>query len=117
MKPIPITKAKSVLVTHLHRINGISRWAQLMGYSRSQFARCFKETYDITPKAVFHSVRVLSIMTYLSQHPDKKHYEVAVRFALRDEKALYDYLKYHHNASPTEIKAFSLETAWGRRHR
>lgn len=117
MKPIPIVKAQTVLISHLHRINGISRWAQLMGYSRSQFAKRFKSVFNATPKQVYHSVRANSIMMYLSQHPDKKHYEVALRFALRDEKALYDYLKYHHNLSPTEIKTFSLETAWGRRRR
>jgi methylphosphotriester-DNA--protein-cysteine methyltransferase len=117
MKPIPIVKAQTFLVSHLNKIDGITRWAQFMGYSRSQFAKRFKTAFSVTPKAMYHNIRVNSIMMYLSQHPDKKHYEVATRFALRDEKALYDYLKYHHNASPTEVKAFSLETAWGRRRR
>jgi len=117
MRRIEISKAKSILMSHLNHITGITKWARLMGYNRIEFSRSFKKSFDMTPKMMFHSVRVDSIMVYLSQHPGVKHYEVAIRFGLRDEKALYDYLKYHHNASPSEVKAFSLENAWAHRRR
>ncbi len=117
MRRIDINKAKTILMSHLNHIKGITQWAKLMGYNRIEFSRCFKKSFEIPPKKMFHTVRVDSIMVYLAQHPSVKHYEVAIRFGLRDEKALYDYLKYHQNASPSEVKAFSLENAWGRRRR
>lgn len=117
MRRIDISKAKTILMSHLNHITGITKWAKLMGYNRIEFSRTFKKFFDMAPKKMFHMVRVDSIMVYLAQHPSAKHYEVAIRFGLRDEKALYDYLKYHHNASPTEVKAFSLENAWARRRR
>jgi methylphosphotriester-DNA--protein-cysteine methyltransferase len=117
MRRLDISKAKTILMSHLNHITGITKWAKLMGYNRIEFSRYFKKTHDMSPKKMFHRVRVDSIMVYLAQHPHAKHYEVAIRFGLRDEKALYDYLKYHHDASPTEVKAFSLESAWERRRR
>jgi methylphosphotriester-DNA--protein-cysteine methyltransferase len=117
MRRLDINKAKAILMSHLNHITGITKWAKLMGYNRIEFSRLFKKVFDMSPKKMFHLVRVDSIMVYLAQHPNAKHYEVAIRFGLRDEKALYDYLKYHRNASPSEVKAFSLESAWGRRRR
>ena len=105
MKRMDIIYAKGFLMKNLHRITNISQWAEFMGYTRYNFSRSFRSAFSESPKEAFHKIRMQHIIITLLRDPDRKFYDVALDYGFKDEKVFYDYVKYHRNISPSEIKA------------
>lgn len=110
---IDMHQATLHLRRHFTDIRTVGDWAARMGYQRTEFSRMFKKVHRQAPKEALIQIRTSMLLLFLVQNPTLKHYEVARTFGLRDEKALYDYLKYHRDHSPTELKAAWLRTASG----
>lgn len=93
-----------LLSLHIYDMRSVSDWATKMGWERSEFSRKFKRYYGESAKECFHRIKMKTIENHFSAQPDAKYYEVACDLGFRDEKALYDYVRYHKKCSPTSYK-------------
>src|SRR5690625_1778386 len=91
----PIESAIDVLEANLATTARIYEWAELMGYKHPKlFARHFIRRFHRRSSEVLTEVRLGSLIKQLRMN-DSSCLEVALEHSLPDEKALYNYLKYH----------------------
>lgn len=99
-----IEAAGIILAAHLNQIRTVADWAIFMGWDRTEFSRQYRRKNGVSAKDKLRDARFGVINDYLSQQPDARYYEVAYDLGFRDEKALYDYVRYHYKCSPTVYK-------------
>lgn len=96
--------AREILATNIHEIRTVADWAQLMGWDRTEFSRQFSRKFGTSAKDTLHMEKLKTIEGHFFDQPGAKYYEVACDLGFRDEKALYDYIRYHKNCSPGGFK-------------
>jgi transcriptional regulator GlxA family with amidase domain len=106
-----LDKAVEVLKSNIHVIKSVSDWSDHMGWERSDFSRKYAKSYGESAKRTFHKLKLETIDAYLYDQPTAKYFEVAYDLGFRDEKALYDYVRYHTNKSPGAYKRMLHENA------
>jgi len=94
------------LNSHLPEVHTVSEWAVLLNMKRNDFSRQFRNVFDMTPHHVLVFTKLYVIIKYLESgtHRSRKNYSVAVETGFSDEKKLYNFVKYHLDCSPTEIR-------------
>lgn len=103
-KKLRLEKAVEVLKNNITNIKSVSDWSVHMGWDRSDFSRKYAKQFGESAKKTFHKNKLLTIESYLYEQPGAKYFEVAYDLGFRDEKALYDYVRYHTNKSPGAYK-------------
>lgn len=103
-KKLRLDKAVEVLESNILSIKSVSDWSENMGWERSDFSRNYAKVFGESAKITFHKLKLKTIETYLYEQPEAKYFEVAYDLGFRDEKALYDYVRYHTNQSPGAYK-------------
>lgn len=109
MKKMSIFAANQFLNDHLSTIRSVTVWASRMGWERTEFSRMYHKVYQITAKEKLKKEKLNLITRRLREHPYAKSYEVACDTGFKDEKALYDYLRYHCKGGTGAIRS-SLKT-------
>lgn len=99
-----IEAAGHVLAAHINEIRSVNDWADLMGWDRTEFSRQFRRKNGVSAKDRLRELKFGAINDYFFDQPEARYYEVAYDLGFRDEKALYDYVRYHHKCSPTDYK-------------
>jgi methylphosphotriester-DNA--protein-cysteine methyltransferase len=94
-----IDYAPQHLKIRIHAIWTVNDWAKEMGWDRSLFSRKFRRHFRIPAKEWLHQEKMQTIHTYLLSSPEAKHFEIAYDLGFKDEKALYDYVRYHYSCS------------------
>lgn len=97
------------LSLNIFEIKSVSDWAIRMGWDRAEFSRRFRKYHGESAKVCFHRLKLRTIENHFYSQPEAKYYEVAMDLGFRDEKALYDYVRYHRNCSPTAYKRQVVE--------
>lgn len=101
---IKINFALEVLRNNIDSFRSVSDWSEKMGWDRATFSRQYVKMYGESAKSAFHRYKLRNIEKYLIEKPDNKYFEVAYDLGFRDEKAFYDYMRYHTSQSPTSYK-------------
>ncbi len=101
---IKINFALEVLRTNIDSIRSVSDWSEKMGWDRATFSRQYVKMYGESAKSAFHRYKLRNIEKRLLEKPDHKYFEIACDLGFRDEKAFYDYMRYHTSQSPTSYK-------------
>lgn len=101
---IKINFALEVLRNNIDSFRSVSDWSDKMGWDRATFSRQYMKMYGESAKSAFHRYKLRNIEKYLIEKPDNKYFEVACDLGFRDEKAFYDYMRYHTSQSPTSYK-------------
>jgi AraC-like DNA-binding protein len=94
-----IDMAPHYLKSRIAAIWTVNDWAHEMGWERSLFSRKFRRHFQVAPKVWLHREKMQSIHNYLITSPSARHFEIAYDLGFRDEKALYDYVRYHYSCS------------------
>ncbi|MCC5925763.1 MAG: hypothetical protein JJU41_04305 [Bacteroidetes bacterium] len=95
MNKLRIALANEVLFQNLNQIRTVNEWANLMGWERSDFSRSYRRMFSITAKKKLNREKIRLIEQLFGEQPSAKCYEIAYETGFKDEKALYDYLRYH----------------------
>lgn len=86
-------------------IHTVEEWASSMNYrSAKTFSRHIKIHFGISAVKVMTQLRVKKIMELMHSVPEDSLFCVARLVGLKDEKSLYDYIKYHTKLSPTTLR-------------
>jgi transcriptional regulator GlxA family with amidase domain len=104
IKKLRINFALEVLRSNIQSIRSVTDWSDMMGWDRTEFSRRYSKLHGESAKAAYHRYKLKSINNELSENPGAKYYEIAHNIGFRDEKAFYDYMRYHTMCSPTEYK-------------
>jgi AraC-like DNA-binding protein len=94
-----IAVAPELLKSRIAAIWTVNDWANEMGWERSLFSRKFRRCFRVTPKEWLHREKMNSIHIYLTTSPKARQFEIAYDLGFKDEKALYDYVRYHYSCS------------------
>lgn len=106
-EPKSISTAVEELEEHLATTARVSEWARLMGYdNQRRFSRHFVRHFRERPSRVLSYVRLKSVIREL-RTTTYSHLEIAWRHSMPDEKALYNFVRYHAGCSPSEVKEMS----------
>lgn len=108
-KKLKLEVALDILKSNIHNIKSVSDWSDIMGWDRSEFSRQYAKKFGESAKETYHKQKLLTIEAYLYEQPTVKYYEVACDLGFRDEKALYDYVRYHTKKSPGAYKKMLIE--------
>lgn len=103
MKKMDITYANTVLKNHLTEILSVKEWASKMGYSRTSFQIEYRNTFGRVPKLTMKDLRLQQFRIWRETQRHLPFGEIARKLGLRDERALYGYVKYHTGKAPTEF--------------
>lgn len=103
-RKMKIDFAPQVLKNLILQIWTVNDWSVELGWERCEFSRGFKRQFGISAKDFLHKEKFKFIDKYFTSKPDTKHYEMACELGFRDEKALYDYVRYHRKCSPSAYK-------------
>lgn len=103
-KKLRINFALEVLRSNIQSIRSVTDWSDMMGWERAEFSRRYSKLHGESAKAALHRYKLKSINKELYENPLAKYYEIAHNIGFRDEKAFYDYMRYHTTYSPTEYK-------------
>lgn len=103
-----ICQANDVLLNKITEIRTVSEWASLMGWERSEFSRVYRRIHCVNAKSVLNKEKLRLIQRLMGEYPDAKSYEIACETGFKDEKALYDYVRYHKRCSPRKIRDHTL---------
>lgn len=103
-KKLRINFALEVLRSNIQSIRSVTDWSDMMGWDRAEFSRRYSKLHGESAKAALHRYKLKSIHKELSENPLAKYYVIAHNIGFRDEKAFYDYMRYHTTCSPTEYK-------------
>ncbi|MEX2397144.1 MAG: hypothetical protein WD491_08970, partial [Balneolales bacterium] len=102
--PRVIREAIKKLEANLDKVAQVSEWAKLIGYQDvNKFSRHFLWHFKKKPGKILKVIRQKSIIKDL-RNRNASNLEVALNHSLRDENALYGFIKYYFGCSPTEIK-------------
>lgn len=86
-------------------IHTVEEWAFFMQFkSAKTFSRHVKIHFGRSAVKVMTELRVKKIMELMESVPEDSLFCVARLVGLKDEKSLYDYIKYHTKLSPTVLK-------------
>lgn len=99
-----IEKSIGVLDKNLKEISNVSEWAKYMGYSRSYFSTRFAECFGESPLDCLCRVRYRKLHKAILQYPHKTSRAIAQEIGLRDEQALYKFLRKHYDTNFTEVR-------------
>jgi len=99
-----INFALEILRSNIQSIRSVSDWSDMMGWDRAEFSRQFAKMYGENAKAAYHRYKLKSIDKFFCAQPNAKYFEIAYDMGFRDEKAFYDYMRYHTTQSPTSYK-------------
>lgn len=92
-------------------IHTVEEWSSFMNFNRPKtFSRHVKIYFGKSAIKVMTDLRINKIKELMRTFPEESLFCIARLVGLKDEKSLYDYIKYHKNLSPTSLKN-SLETA------
>ena len=103
-KKLRINFALEVLRSNIHSIRSVTDWSGIMGWDRAEFSRQYAKLFGERAKTAYHRYKMKSINNELFSKPTAKYFEIATNTGFRDEKAFYDYMRYHTTCSPTEYK-------------
>ena len=99
-----ISESIKMLEAHIASTARVAEWAELMGYKNERrFSRHFVRHFRERPSRTLTGIRLKSIAHDL-RTTSYNHQEIAWRHSLPDEKALYNFVKYHAGCSPTQLK-------------
>jgi transcriptional regulator GlxA family with amidase domain len=104
MNKLRINKANEVLLENLNQIRTVSEWAELMGWERSDFSRTYSRQHSVTAKQKLNTEKLRLIERLFGEDPYAKSYEIACETGFKDEKALYDYLRYHNQGNTSSFR-------------
>ncbi|KPP99598.1 MAG: ArsR family transcriptional regulator [Bacteroidetes bacterium HLUCCA01] len=99
-----IEHANLVMSSYISSIRTVRDWADLMGWERTDFSRRYRRIHGQTAKHALKQERFKHIARLMKENPQAKNYEIACDLGFRDEKALYDYVRYHSNRTPTDLR-------------
>lgn len=104
MQKKPIRGAEEILKNHLDTIARVYKWAKLLGYNNTNnFSNLFVRHYRCRPSEMLKEIRLKSIIKML-RNTNKKCLKIAWKHSMADEKALYNFMTYHLELFPTEIR-------------
>ncbi|NGP89630.1 helix-turn-helix domain-containing protein [Fodinibius halophilus] len=103
-KPIHLKLSLNILKKNLKQITSVQDWARYMGYSRSYFSTSFSEHFGETPYKCLCRVRYTQLHKATLQYPYKTSRAIAAEIGLKDEQALYKFLKRHYETNFTELR-------------
>lgn len=106
----PMEEALQIAQQHLKEIRTVKEWAEVMGYPCSKdFSRRFRNHYQERPSKLLKTIKLKKAIQYLI-NTNKTIYEIGCcELGIGDEKAFWQYMKYHTGYSPRELK--SLENS------
>ena len=99
-------EALQIAQQNLKEIRTVTDWAEKMGYCCSKdFSRRFRNHYQARPSKILNSIKLKKAIQLLLK-TNKTIYEIGYcELGIGDEKAFWQYMKYHTGDSPREIKA------------
>jgi methylphosphotriester-DNA--protein-cysteine methyltransferase len=103
-KRLRVNFALEILRSNIQSIRSVSDWSDMMGWDRAEFSRQFAKMYGENAKSAYHRHKLKSIDKFFYAQPNAKYFEIAYDMGFRDEKAFYDYMRYHTTQSPTSYK-------------
>ncbi|HKJ30189.1 MAG TPA: hypothetical protein VKA34_00110 [Balneolales bacterium] len=102
-----LLKSDIILIANLKKIHSVKEWAELVECKSTQwFARNYFKCFHERPKKVINRIRLLRIYELIYSDIEISGYELVWQVGLKDEKDLYDFLKYHTDMNFTELKFF-----------
>lgn len=104
---IPINKAIEILDSNLKEICTVAEWAKQMGYdSPKYFSRKIRNYWGVRPFQLITQKKIEKFKQLIIEDSVefKKNYSIARGLGLKDEIALYKYIKRNTGKSPTEWK-------------
>lgn len=104
LKRVKLQYAVEILLNNIYEIRSVTDWANKMGWDRAQFSRMFARHYGENAKDALARFKLNLISKHFLENQGAKHFEIAYDLGFKDEKALYDYIRYHTNESPTQYK-------------
>ncbi|MDG5766489.1 hypothetical protein QA596_03340 [Balneolales bacterium ANBcel1] len=105
----------TVLQNQITKINKVSEWASLLGYSRSYFCRKFTAIYGENPKYVLRRAKLLSICKAIESDWSATSYKVAREAGQTDEKAMLKFLSRNYNTGFVNLRNFLKRQVFQRR--
>ena len=101
----PMESALQIARENLKKIRMVTEWATVMGYDcPKKFARKFKNHFGERPLKVLNLLKLIKAIQLL-RATDKKVYEIGCcELCIGDEKRFYQFIKYHTDYSPREIR-------------
>jgi len=101
----PMEKALQVAQKNLKEIRTVTEWAERMGYERpKKFSRTFRTYYGERPLKILNTMKCIKAIELLTA-TDKTVYEIGwCELGIGDEKPFHQYLTYHTEYSPSEIR-------------
>ena|SRR5690554_4251333 len=105
MEKMPINRAIEVLQGNLKEICTVADWAKFMGYnSPKYFSRKIRNHWEIRPLPLITQIKIRKFKLLIIEDSIefKKNYSIAKELGLKDEIALYKYIKRNTGKSPTE---------------
>ncbi|SMO48513.1 helix-turn-helix domain-containing protein [Gracilimonas mengyeensis] len=90
---------------NVSNIHTVEEWANQLEYnSAKSFSRRIKIHFCKPAIKVMTELRIKRIIEIMHRSPEESFFGVARMVGLKDEKSLYDYVKYHTDLSPTALK-------------
>lgn len=93
---VNIKNARRALMLHLKEIYTVQEWADYMGYDSARtFTHVFKKQFGIPPYEAIIEERLGCIRGIVAADSNLETLEIAKKAGLRNEKALYNFLRRH----------------------
>lgn len=94
----------TILQENINEIPTVLAWAELMGYSRSYFSTSFTKSFGEPPSKCLCRIRYTQLKKVIRRYPYETSRAIATRLGLRDEQALYKFLKRNYDTNFTEVR-------------
>ena len=105
MKKLPIAQAEKILLQELGiRIFNVNEWGALMGYSRIDFHRKIRATFNSTPQQMLIKQKKAAIKRRFQTHFQESIIEAALALGYSSDKSLHDFIKRYFRLTPSQLK-------------
>ncbi|MTI89283.1 MAG: AraC family transcriptional regulator [Balneolaceae bacterium] len=90
---------------NIEDIHTVQEWASYANFSSTKsFSRQIKIHFGKPAIKVMTELRLQKVIELMLKSPEESLFCIARMVGLKDEKSLYDYVKYHTELSPTSLK-------------
>lgn len=96
--------AVSYLKMNIQNIKSVDSWAKNIGISRVYLYQLIKRYYKVTPSMILADLRLKTLRKVIEKNPNVTSYAAAIMIGLKNEKALYKFLKSNFGTHFTELR-------------